>query len=172
MELIQHTINWIKGEILEAMIMAAFGALIILCSTLLWKFGTTPYSKALIIPLFVVGFIPLFMGFSGAIMNKSRIPVYQEAWQQDKHQFMLAERERVKSFDEIFKYSYPAAIIFTIGGAILFFLVGSPNWKAISLAMMTLGLMAYFIDHFAAERAEIYLEYIEKAIEKHVPNKG
>jgi len=112
------------------------------------------------------------MGISGAIMNKNRIPIYQEAWQQDKHQFMLAEKDRVESFDEIFKYSYPFAFIFTVGGAILFFLVGSPNWKAISLAMMSLGLMAYFADYFAAERAEIYLNYIEKAIEKPVPNKG
>ena|GEM_PF-5998850 len=41
MELIQHTINWVKGEILEAMIMAAFGALIIRVDVANVKFHKT-----------------------------------------------------------------------------------------------------------------------------------
>lgn len=157
---------------MEAITMAIFGALIIACSTLLWKYGTTPYSKALIIPMLVVGLIPLIMGISGAISNKNRVSVYEDSWRQNGQQFILDEKIRVQGFDKIFRYSYPAAIILTIGGAILFFLVSSPNWKAISLAMMTMGLMAYFIDHFAAERAEIYLKHIERTLEKPVPNKG
>lgn len=164
MELIQHTINWAKGEILEATIMGVFGALIVLCSALLWKFGNTPYARALIIPLFVIGCIPLLMAIPGIINNKKRILDYRQAWKQDHHQFILKEKQRVEGFDQIFKYSYPAAIILVIGGAILFFLLSSAQWKAISLAMMVLGLMAYFIDHFAAERAKIYLKHIENAL--------
>ncbi|WP_196890246.1 hypothetical protein [Aureivirga sp. CE67] len=166
MEFIQHTKNWAKGEIIEAIIMAIFGALIVLCSFFLWKFGNTPFEKALIIPLFVVGFIPLFMGISGAISNKNRITEYQKEWEKNKIEFIKTEKKRVESFDQIFKYSYPGAFIFLVGGAILFFLIKTPTWKAISLAMMTLGLMAYFIDHFAAERADIYLKHINKTIEK------
>ena len=164
MELINHTITWVKGEIQEAIITASFGALIVLCGVLLWKFGTTPYARTLIVPLLVVGTIPLFMGVSGAISNNRSIPEYTARWEQNEQSFISAEKERVESFDEIFKYSYPAAVIFVIGGAILFFLVSSPNWKAISLAMMVLGLMVYFVDHFAAERADIYLEKINAAL--------
>ena len=164
MELIQHTINWAKGEILEAIIMGIFGALIVVCSLLLWKFGTTPNAKTLFIPLLIVGCIPLLSGISGVITNKNRIPEYEAAWQQDKQSFIMAEKERVEGFDAIFKYTYPGSLILVMGGAILFFLLGSPQWKAISLAMMVMGLMAYFIDHFAAERADIYLEHIKKAL--------
>lgn len=164
MELIQHTTNWIKGEITEAIIMAAFGGLIVFCSALLWKFGDTPYTKALVIPILIVGLIPLIMGISGAISNKKSIPEYQAAWKKDQQAFVIAEKARVEGFDEIFKYTYPMAIILTIGGAILFFVLKTPIWKAISLAMMTLGLMAYFIDYFAAERANIYLQYIKEAM--------
>lgn len=165
MELIQHTINWAKGEMLEAIIMAIFGVIIVLSSLLLWKYGT-PYGKALFIPLLIVGIIPLIMGITGAISNKNRIPVYESAWQKDPAAFVLHEKERVEGFDEIFKYTYPMAIILTVAGAILFFLWGSPLGKGISLAMMTLGLMTYFIDHFAAERADIYMEYIMQAMKK------
>lgn len=165
MELIQYTLNWVKGEITESLIMAAFGGLIVLCSLLLWRYGTTAYARVLVIPFVVVGIIPLVMGGIGAIANKNSLPLYKEAWHKDKQQFAINEKERVENFDQIFKYTYPMAAIFTIGGAVLFFLVDATNWKAISLAMMTLGLMAYIIDYFAANRAEVYLEHIKRAIE-------
>lgn len=165
MDFIQHTLNWVKGEIIEATIMTIFGFLIVLCGFLLWKFGTTPYAKALIIPLVIVGIIPIGAGVSGIISNKKRIRVYKQSYAENPKAFIQAEKERVEGFDDIFKYSYPAAVIFTIGGAILFFLISSPTWKGMSLALITLGLTAYFIDYFASERATIYLKYIENAID-------
>lgn len=165
MNLIENTIDWAKGEIFEATVMGIFGALILLCSFLFWKYGSTPNAKALVIPLLVVGLIPFIMGISGVINNKNRIPAYQQAWEQNQQEFIQAEKERVEGFDEIFKYSYPLAIILTIGGAILFFMLDSSTWKGISIAMMTMGLMAYVIDHFAAERAEIYLQHINQALQ-------
>jgi hypothetical protein len=164
MEFVQHSINWAKGETTEAIITAIFGLLILICSISFWKFGNTPYGKALIIPLFMVGIIPFVTGISGIISNQKRISIYQQAWQENPQQFIQNEKNRVESFDQIFKYTYPMAIILTIGGAILFFTIDSPTWKGISLAMMTMGLMTYFIDHFAAERASIYLEKINKSI--------
>lgn len=164
MNLIQHTIDWAKGEIVEAIIMAIFGGIIVLCSVLLWKYGSTPFGKGLIIPLLIVGIIPLFSGISGAITTKNRIEQYQVSWEKNPKAFIQSEKERVEGFDEIFKYTYPMAIILTIGGAILFFVLGSPTWKGISLAMMTMGLMTYYIDHFAKERADMYMEHIERAL--------
>lgn len=166
MEFINYTIKWIEGEILEAIITSVFGAIIVICGLLFWKFGTTLNAKSLIIPLIIIGLIPLVNGVFGALNNKSRISTYKIHWKQNKEEFVKAEHKRVKSFDDIFKYTYPLAIVLTIGGAILFFLVNSSNWKAISLAMITLGLMTYYIDHFAAERAEIYLKQIEQELQK------
>lgn len=166
MDLIEHTVHWAKGEITEAIAMAAFGAIIVTSAVLLWKLGGTPYSKALVVPLLVVGAIPLLMGISGAISNQNRLPEFRKAWEQNPEAFVQQEKTRVEGFDQIFKYSYPGAVILTVGGAVLFFLLASPQWKAVSLAVMTLGLMAYFIDHFAAERAAIYLKHIHKALEQ------
>ena len=169
-EFIHHTTNWLKGEILESIITSCIGLIILIGSLLFWKYGNTPYARALIIPLFVVGIIPFIMGISGAISNYRKIPVYEQQWQQDNKSFIKNEKERVEGFDNIFKYTYPMAIILVIGGAILFFLVYSPTFKAISLTMMLLGLMTYFIDHFAAERAEIYYQYVQKEINKPIPD--
>ena len=164
MEFIQYTLNWIKGEIFESAIIAFVGLLIVISSMLFWKFGSTPYARSLVIPLLIAGLIPLVMGIAGIITNKNRIESYQVAWEQDSLKFILTEKERLENFDKIFKYSYPFAFIFVITGAMLFFLINSHHWKAISLTMMLLGLMAYFVDHFAAERAKRYLNHIKKAL--------
>lgn len=163
-ELIQHTTNWVNGEILEATIMSIVGALIIVSSLLFWKFGNTPHAKALVLPLLVVGLIPFVNGIFSVQSNRNSIPLYEQAWQQSQQQFIQSEKERVEGFDEIFKYTYPFAFIMTVGGAILFFLVASPIFKAISIAMMLLGIMAYVIDLFAAERADMYLAHINAAL--------
>lgn len=160
MEFIQHTLSWVKGEILEATIMGIVGLIIIIAAFLFWKFGDTPYARALIIPLLITGLIPFVMGISGVYFNKSRIPEFKKQWEQNPAQFVQSEIERVEGFDNIFKYSYPAAIILVVGGAILFFVLKTPNWKAISLAFMLIGIMAYFIDFFAAERADTYYQKI------------
>lgn len=160
MDFIQHTFNWIKGEILEGTIITIVGFIIISTAFLFWKFGNTPNAKALIIPLLITGLIPLVLGIAGIYSYKTRIPEYTSRWEQNPGKFIQAEKERVEGFDNIFKYSYPAAIIMVVGGAILFFLFKSPNIKAISLALMLMGIMAYFIDFFAAERAGSYLKEI------------
>jgi hypothetical protein len=165
MEFIQHSINWAKGEIQEAVIMGIVGLIIIVSALLFWKYGNTPNAKAMLWPLLVVGLIPFIMSFSGVYSNKTRIVEYTTQYEANPKAFIQSEKERVESFDEIFKYSYPAAIIMVIGGAILFFVLKTPNWKAISLALMVMGLMAYFIDHFAAERADIYYKQIKKSLE-------
>ena len=96
------------------------------------------------------------------IYNQNRIPAYQQKWEQNPSAYIQSEKERVENFDNIFKYSYPTMIILVIAGAILFFVLKNPNVKAICLALMLIGLAGYFIDHFAAERGEMYYEKIQE----------
>ena len=163
MELIQHTENWVKGELIESIATGCVGLILLVATFLFWKYGSTPYARAMILPLLVVGIIPFVAGISGSYTNANRMTVYEQHWQADKKSFIASEKERVKGFDNIFKYTYPMAIIFTIGGALLFFAFGSLTIKSISLALILMGGMAYFIDHFAAQRASVYLAHIEKA---------
>ncbi|GEM_PF-345572 len=168
MDLIYHTINWLKGEILESLITGLVGLLITVAALLFWRYGNTPYGRALIIPLLVVGVIPFIMGISGAVSNYNKIAVYQKQCEQDREHFTVSEKNRVERFDNIFRYTYPMAIILVTGGAILFFILRSPTFKAISLAMMLLGVMTYFIDHFAKERADIYYQHIKSDITRNL----
>ena len=80
MDFIQHTTNWVKGEIFEPTIFGSFGLLTIICSLLFWKFGETPNSKAVIIPFAVVGIFFLVTAVSGIISNNKRLTAYNEAF--------------------------------------------------------------------------------------------
>ncbi|MCT4613696.1 MAG: hypothetical protein N4A49_02345 [Marinifilaceae bacterium] len=166
MEFIDYTINWTKGEIQEALIMGFIGLVITISAFLFWCFGNTANAKAMFWPILIVGIIPFFMSFSGVYTNKKRIIEYQKEYKSNPVFFAKAEKIRVENFDKIFKITYPTALIMLITGAVLFVLLSSPIWKSISLALIILGLMTFFIDHFAEERARIYLEEIDKFLNK------
>ena len=166
MDLIQHTLQWTKGEILEATIFGVFGLTVIICGILFWTLGNTPNAKAMVIPLLVVGLFYTIAGVSGVIRNNQRIHQYQAAYQKDPVQFVEIEKTRVKGFDTIFKVTYPLAAAFILAGLLLFLFLGGPHIKAIGLALILLGLSVYTIDHFAAERADIYYQHILNAAGK------
>ena len=94
-----------------------------------------------IIPLIITGLIPVIMSITGIYTYQKSIPKYLETWKYDPAGFVQAEKDRVEGYDKIFRYSYPSAIILVVGGVILFFLVLSPNWKAICLSLMLIGII-------------------------------
>ena len=64
MEFIQHTINWVRGEILESVVFGAFGFITLIISIVFWRFGKTPSAKGMIIPLLVIGLFYFIAGQS------------------------------------------------------------------------------------------------------------
>lgn len=63
MNVIEHTINWYKGEAFEALLCGLFGLFLILITIVFLQMGTTQGAQAMTIPLIVVG---LIIGGSGA----------------------------------------------------------------------------------------------------------
>ncbi|WP_196892439.1 hypothetical protein [Aureivirga marina] len=166
MSFIEHTINWTKGEIFEAMITGFGGILLLIFAFCFWKFGNTPNAKAMIIPLLLIGLLLSSAGGYNIYSNKNRIVEYQNQFKENPEKFIKAEKERVESFDTIFNYTFPFALIATILGAVLFFFFENSTIRAISFASILLGLLTYLIDFFAKERADIYF----KAILEYLPN--
>lgn len=160
MDFIEHTINWVKGEIFEAAIFGSFGLLTIICSLLLWKFGETPNSKALIIPLLIVGLFFLGTAISGIVSNNKRLPQYTNTYKEDKFAFIQSEKKRVEDFQYLYKMTIIiASVCFAV--AICFFLFTNNHvLKAIGLALIIFGLTGLIIDYFSKERADTYYKLI------------
>ncbi len=165
MDFIQHTINWVKGEIFEATIYGSFGLLTVICSLVLWKFGETPNSKALIIPLAIVGVFFLATAIGNISSNNKRLQQYTEAYSKDKIEFVKTEKKRVEDFQYLYKMTIIIALV-CFAAAICFFLFTNNHiLKAIGITLIIFGLNGLIIDYFSKERADIYYNLIEKEIE-------
>lgn len=167
MDFIQHTSNWVKGEIFEATIFGSFGFFTIIFSLLFWKFGETPNSKAVIIPFAVVGFFFLATAISGIVSNNKRLTEYTEAFQKDHMDFIKSEKKRVEDFQYLYKMTIIIASVCFVIATCFFLFTSNHILRAIGLALITFGLTGLIIDYFSKERADTYYKVITTEIENH-----
>jgi hypothetical protein len=167
MDFIQHTTNWIKGEIFEANLFGSFGLLTIVCSLLFWKFGDTPNSKAVIIPFIIVGLFFLGTAISGISSNKKKLRQYTEAYNQDKGAFVKSEKARVEGFQYLYTMTMIIASISFILAICAFILTHNATLRAIGIALAIFGITGLIIDYFSKERADTYYKEIKTEIESH-----
>jgi hypothetical protein len=97
MDIIQYTINWVKGEIFEANIIGVFGLMTIICSLLFWIFGANLNSKAVIIHFLLVGIFFLITAISGIVNNKMRVIEYTDAYQRNKVELVFNEKKELRT---------------------------------------------------------------------------
>ena len=167
MDFIQHTTNWVKGEIFEATIFGSFGLLTIICSLLFWKFGETLNSKAVIIPFAIVGVFFLATAISGIVSNNKRLTEYTEAFQKDEKSFIASEKKRVEDFQYLYKLTIIIASVSFALAIGFFWFTDNYILKAIGLALIVFGLTGLIIDYFSKERADYYYKAITTVIESH-----
>jgi len=162
MEFIQHTINWVRGEILESVVFGAFGVITLIISIVFWRFGKTPNAKGMIIPLLVIGSFYFIAGAVNIYRNQQRIPQYQEEYQKNPVGFVESEKNRTEGFMNIYIYTYVIGTVMILTGLILFLFVGGANPKGIGLSLILMGLSLLCIDYFSKERAISYhIEIVE-----------
>lgn len=166
MDFIQHTTNWIKGEIFEATIFGSFGLLTIICSLLLWKFGETPNSKAVIIPLLVVGLFFLGTAISGINTNKKKLPQYTEAYNQDKSALVKSEKARIEGFQYLYTMTIIIASVCFVLAICSFVFTHNATFRGIGIALAIFGITGLVIDYFSKERAKNYYKEINMELKK------
>lgn len=118
MDFIQQSIAWAKGELFESTLVGLFGIVVIAAGLLFWKFGQTPASKAMLIPLVLVGLILSSSGVSGCIGNRKRIAEYESMRQDMPVECVQAEKERVEGFRSLFIFTLILAPLCFAGAAI------------------------------------------------------
>lgn len=165
MNFIEHAINWCTGEIFEGKMIALFGIAVVAASTAFWKTGTTPFAKAIVVPLLVVGLLSISAGSFMVINNNKRIVAYKAAYQENPTAFVQSEKKRTDDFIKWYPYTmYIMSAIILVGIAGYLFFGGA--WgRGIGLALILFGFSVLVIDHFSEERAEVYHHHIVKALE-------
>ena len=161
----QHTLNWLKGELFEGTIILISGIVLIIIALMLWRFGTSPNAKSLIIPILVVGLLFSLGIGSMMISNEKRIAQFEKAYLDDSKAFILSEKQRVEDFQVLYKYSVGFAAISFLLTIIAFGFLGNRTFQSICIALMIISVSLIIIDHFSKERSEIYYIEILKALD-------
>ena len=160
MKLYEHTQNWLKGELFEGTIVLVSGIILLIISLVLWKFGSTPNAKALIIPIMVVGLL-FILGIGGLMVsNQKRISNFEKSYQENPKEFIESEKHRVEDFQVLYKYSVGFAAISFLLTIIAFGFMENRIFQSVCIALMLISVSLIVIDHFSKERAKIYYQHI------------
>lgn len=166
MNFFNHTSAWIKGELFEAVLIFSFGLATILAGYLFWKIGTTPSSKALLLPLVITGIIYAGIGGGMFASNNKRIKAFELAFQQAGKPFVQSEKARVEGFQYGYLISKIVATLFFTATLLIFWSTKNPVWQGIGIGLALFALAGLVVDYFSQERADIYYKTILEALKE------
>lgn len=162
MDFIQHTQNWIQGEMFEAVCIAVGGALLLILSVLALIFGSSPHVSSMTLPFAMVGLLLVLGGILMYRGNMKRMMEFPERYRTDPKEFVVMEKARVETFDTMYSGGKAITIALLIIGLTLAYLLRDTYLRSIGLGLIVLGVSIVFIDHFSKERASIYYGHIQK----------
>lgn len=73
MEILKAANDWAKAEVVSSMFFMLFGIVYLLGALVLWKWGSSALTKALVIPILIAGGLLLSAGVSFYLSNKGRL---------------------------------------------------------------------------------------------------
>jgi hypothetical protein len=158
--MLENTLHWYKGEVFEAKFILLFGVVTIALSLIFRYLGTTPYAKALFIPMLVTGLLFAISAGWGIYSNDKKAAVIEQRSQSDTKEFIASEKKRVEDFQWLYTFSLiTSAICFVLA---LVFLGFTKNiyLHATAIALVWFGIAFMVIDYFSKERATIYYEQL------------
>jgi drug/metabolite transporter (DMT)-like permease len=160
MKLVEYSVQWAKGESFEGMCIVIAGVLTLVCSLLIWKFGTTVNAKALLVPAFVLGLLFSTIGGFMLYSNNQRIAEFQNAYQTDSEAFIENEKKRVEDFQFMYPTSLAVSVVCFLITVLAFVFSKNPPFHAIGIVLTVFGVSLIIIDYFSKERAQIYYDHI------------
>ena len=166
MEPIDYTNKWLAGEIFEGKSIAVAGVCLLVLTFIVWRIGSTDYSRAILLPMLVVALLHIGIGSGMVVSNSQRIPQFAEQYQkQTQQEYIDSENARVDGFMSI----YPQVIIFaavSFAVAICLFAFCKTPWlRASALALIYLSLSFLVVDYFSKERAITYQHELNSVLQ-------
>ena len=165
MDFIQHSINWVKGEMFEGTIIAIFGVFTIMISILFWRLGGTPSAKAMFYPLLIVGLLFTITAVSMGLNNHRRITLFEKEYREAPRTFVENEKKRVENFKPLYTFTLILAPVCFAVATVIYWLSLNPHLRAVAIALVIIGLAGLVIDSFSKERADTYYTKIQMELE-------
>jgi hypothetical protein len=163
MELINHTADWVRGEVFQGRIMLALGLLVLILGILILN-SDNILLRGMIIP---IGLILLILWAYGGFQNFGRpkhlIMVTEAHAENPKVALEMEYNKAIKdtSTYKILKIVWP---IFMVLSIFFYFVVSNQYYKGLSIGLIGLFLVILILDSVLDYRLKIYLEEINKLI--------
>lgn len=160
MELIEHTANWVKGEVTHGKIMTLMGLVLLICCILVWKNGTV-LLKGMLIPLSLLVLFTIGFGVGLMIARPKHLQELRTAYQANRQEVFKKEKTRAfKDQNAYFKFNVVWAILI-IGGLIFYFVTGRLYYKGLALGILFFAISVMIVDNIMHERSKRYYEALE-----------
>jgi len=162
MEIVKVATEWTKAEIVSSIIFMLFGLSYMLGSVGLWKFGQTPLTKSLILPLLIAGVLLLSAGISFYLSNKSRIANFENEYKANPSTLINSEFSRtastIKTYETIALKVFPVIILVA---ALVSWFISNPIVRAISIAIIAFLFVLVLLDSQALKRIKAYHQQLK-----------
>ena len=161
---LDHTIEWISGEIFEAWMLILWGAALLAIAALFWFAARTPPIQSLFLPFAIIGLLWGGAGVFSLYSNTNRLSAYEQTYQAvGTEQFVQIERKRVDNFIWAYKYLLAGWSIAIVLGLVAFMVWGGTTGRGVGLGLILLGLGGLMIDHTSEQNAHDYDRQINQA---------
>ncbi len=161
MNLIEHTTNWVNGEVLQGKIMLGLGILLLLGGIAIFK-SDHELLKGSLIP---IGLVTLFLSGYGSFQVFGRPPHVQavsEIHSQDPKAAIEKEITKAEKDDGIYGMAKKVWIVLLVIAAIGSLFIASDFYKGLTLGFMVLFLAMLIIDTTLHHRLQVYLEALKQ----------
>ena len=160
MDLITHTTQWVKGEILQGRIAFGIGILIAIAFLYFANFQQSFY-KGMILPFVIVQLVLLGYSSYQMVMRPKHIETVEKSLSISSQNAIATELEKSQKDDKVFSTLRPIWAILFVVSLILFFFLGNEFFKGMSLGFVVLFTVAFTYDTFLHLRLKTYLSALQ-----------
>ena len=166
MEIINYSIEWARGEVFSAKVIALISVFVLLCVAGFYFWGKTSMARAYWLPLALSGVFLIIVAGGLYFANHPRITAFKEQYKENPQLFIKSELERTAKSDSdlntIVYIVLPTIVV--VCGILCIVLMGSPNVRAWLIVLMMLGAFLMAVDSNTKARNTEYHEILQKYI--------
>lgn len=148
MEIINYSIDWARGEVFSARVIALISVFVLLCAAGFYFWGKTSMARAYWLPLALSGVFLIIVAGGLYFANHPRITSFQQEYKENPELFIKNELARTAKSDgdlNIIVYTILPAIVI-VSGILCIVLISSPNIRAWLIVLMMLSAFLMVVD--------------------------
>lgn len=161
MEIIQHTTQWVKGEVLQGRLVFGLGILSVIAFLYFANLQQSFY-KGMIVPFILLQLVLLGYGGFQITMRPKHIEKVAQGMQSQPIETRQNEIEKAQNDDKVYSKLKPIWAVLFVVSLILFIVIKIEFWKGMSLGFMIWFIAAFVFDTFLHQRLKIYLTALQQ----------